>query len=97
MHDVYIFNIFVFVIGSPIPTVVGFIDGTLKPIIRPVRDQKYLYNGKEVSIHGLIIIICVLNLYFFLIIEAPWLEISGYHHARRYHVKFAWHLRWINS
>ncbi len=31
--------------GSPYPNIVGFIDGTARPICRPVRDQKTQYSG----------------------------------------------------
>ena len=38
--------------GSPAPDVIGFIDGTFRPIARPVRHQRQFYSGYKKR-HGL--------------------------------------------
>lgn len=38
--------------GSPLPAVIGFIDGTVRPIARPTQDQELDYNGHH-RVHAL--------------------------------------------
>ena len=42
----------VFMKGSPLDNVWGFIDGTLRPCSRPTRDQRAVYNGHK-RVHGI--------------------------------------------
>ncbi|ETL78445.1 hypothetical protein L917_20751 [Phytophthora nicotianae] len=37
----------VFVKGAPLHTCVGFIDGTVRVMCRPMQNQKYVYNGHK--------------------------------------------------
>jgi nuclease HARBI1 len=39
-------------LGSPLQSVIGFIDGTLRQICRPIWFQNLFYNGKD-GVHGL--------------------------------------------
>lgn len=38
--------------GAPLPNCFGFVDGTLRPIARPKRNQRVVYNGHK-RVHGI--------------------------------------------
>lgn len=38
--------------GSPLPNCFGFVDGTLRPIARPKKNQRVVYNGHK-RVHGI--------------------------------------------
>lgn len=42
-------NYFLYVDTPYYDDIVGFIDGTLNPVARPIRDQRAIYNGHAVS------------------------------------------------
>ena len=38
--------------GAPLPNCWGFIDGTLRPCCRPIRNQRILFSGHK-RVHGI--------------------------------------------